>query len=439
MADRSPTIEGFRAIFRRPSLVLAEISWRWTFGAAACALLTLSLLEYLRSLPVSTGDLLFLRSRHPVLVSQALAHIFGGSGRRLVEAILLLTPALSLLWILAASFGRAATLPTLADYFGGPETKDPASSRPTVRRGLSSLLGLNSLRVALTLGGAVGILGAAIVAGFASSKTDPSPGLVFLLFLPLAALVLVAWSMLNWFLSLAPLFVTSDGRDTFSSISASTEFFRSRTGPILWSSTAFGLLHLVAFVIASSAVFTPLMFVGVLPGKVAIGAMVLLTLVYFAAVDFLYIARLAGYVCILEDSRRPPAPAPAPRALAVDAHASGLACPATIVATGTPGLQPRRMGIPASEDDILSDIPGLVPPPYFATAAASPTPAQPASFIPPSDDDIMSDVPGLAEPPSTSRSMSPQSQSQPSNPASDDNIISDIPGDIPPEDQPNRH
>ena len=37
MKRRSPTLEGFRILFRRPSLVMAEISWRWTFGLALIA------------------------------------------------------------------------------------------------------------------------------------------------------------------------------------------------------------------------------------------------------------------------------------------------------------------------------------------------------------------------------------------------------------------
>ena len=59
MAAWSPTLEGFRTVFRRPSLPLAEVMWRWSFGAAACVLLGFGFLEYLDTLPVSNIDLLF--------------------------------------------------------------------------------------------------------------------------------------------------------------------------------------------------------------------------------------------------------------------------------------------------------------------------------------------------------------------------------------------
>src|SRR5581483_10448604 len=127
MAQRSPTIEGFRAAFRRPGVVIAEITWRWVFGAAVLTLLTLSFFEFLDTLPVSKADLFLLRSNQPFLVSQAIGHILHGS---------------------------AATVEGLLDYFGWNEVGDPSSSRvvesnrSSPRRRFGSLLGLNFLRVA---------------------------------------------------------------------------------------------------------------------------------------------------------------------------------------------------------------------------------------------------------------------------------------------------
>src|SRR5438270_10795885 len=117
MSQRSPTVEGFRVMFRRPWIGLAEISWRWCFGAAAFALALLSFLEFLDTLPVTRGDLLFLRSRHPYLISQAIAHVLHGSSVRLVGVTILLGIGLTILWMLAGSFGRAATLNGLLEYF----------------------------------------------------------------------------------------------------------------------------------------------------------------------------------------------------------------------------------------------------------------------------------------------------------------------------------
>src|SRR5271154_6648317 len=98
MKSRSPTLEGFRAVFRQPSLGLAEISWRWSFGFGAIALAGLSLLAYLDTLPVSRGEMVLLRSRQPGLVSQAITHILRGSAPRVVDASIVLALALVLAW-----------------------------------------------------------------------------------------------------------------------------------------------------------------------------------------------------------------------------------------------------------------------------------------------------------------------------------------------------
>src|SRR5579863_6717790 len=179
MSRVSPTLEGFRVAFRRPSLTLAEISWRWTVGAAACALFLFSVLEYLDTLPVTNVDALLLRTRQPVLIGQALGHIFRGSLPRIVMALSVAAVALTVLWILAASVGRMATLRSLIDYFaekqrsmnhgprdGGSESIPFTNSVPVPKKGsgpLGSLLRLNFLRAAVALAAVLSFVGAIIL------------------------------------------------------------------------------------------------------------------------------------------------------------------------------------------------------------------------------------------------------------------------------------
>jgi len=331
----SPTLEGFRAAFRRPSLTFAEIMWRWVVGATAVALFVFGLFEYLDTLPVTSGERFFLRTRQPYLVAQAIAHIFRGSLGRAVMAGLLAALALGLLWMVAGSVGRMATVRALLDYFRrdaarcglaaavAPEGgKDVASGASTnaIRAGLASegspfdaLVRINFLRLAVALAAVFGFLGAAILAGFASPASDPSPGLAFLLFLPLAGLVWLTRGALDWLLSLAGLFAVRDGEDAVGAISAAVGFWRERTSAVFAVSTWTGLAHLVAFVGATTVVSMPLGFAGVLPWRLVVLGMILVTLGYFVLADWLYMARLAGYVCIAETPQellKPPPPVP---------------------------------------------------------------------------------------------------------------------------------
>ena len=312
----SPTLEGFRASFRRPSLTLAEIAWRWTVGAFGWALVFFWLVEFLDTLPVTKGDATLLRTRQPLLVGRAIEHILRGSLNRAVLAALFALIALSLLWIVTASIGRASTIHALLEYFRREVESRVATATPDSieRRPLRSLVGLNFLRAALTLAAILAIVGASILASFVSSKAKPHPGLVFVLFLTLAGLICIAWPALNWFLSLASIFAVRDGEDTLGAISAAVMFFWERSGPVFAVGTWTGLAHLVAFSVAMTAVSLPLAFLQIAPWRPVIAGVILLTFAYFAVVDWLYTARLAGYVCIAEmpEALASSAPVPAP-------------------------------------------------------------------------------------------------------------------------------
>jgi hypothetical protein len=324
----SPTAEGFRAAFRRPSLTLAEVMWRWTAGATAAALFLFGLFEYLNTLPVTNGELLFLRTRHPYLVGEAIAHIFRGTLNRVVVAGLLSVFLLGLLWIVAASVGRFAIVRGLLDYFRRDvavnrvrnEGELEVASRASLSDGrapLPALLRLNFLRAAAALAAVFGLAGTSILAGFASPDTNPQPGLAFLVFLPLAALVCWVWWLLNWLLSLAGMFAVRDDENAAGALSAAVTFCREHLGPVFAVSTWTGLAHLIAVVGAGVVASMALAFTGVVPWRLVVAAVALLTLAYFALADWLYMARLAGYVCIAEMPEAlaaplPPAPRPVP-------------------------------------------------------------------------------------------------------------------------------
>lgn len=321
MSTISPTLEGFRAAFRRPSFTLAEIMWRWSAGGTAAALFVFGFFEYLDTLPVTNGELLFLRTRHPYLVGEAIAHILHGSLNRAVMSGLLAALMLVLLWMVAASVGRIAIVRAMLDYFRrdgggirGDGQRDVASDVSTERiyssGAFTALVRLNFLRIVVAVAAILGFMGAAILVGYASPEADPRPGLAFLLFLPMAALICLVWSALNWWLSLAGMFAVRDSEDAVGAIIAAVSFCRDRTVAVFAVSTWTGLAHLVAFVAATTAASLPLGFAGLVPWRLVAAAILLVTLIYLAFADWLYMARLAGYVCIAESPLALLAPLP---------------------------------------------------------------------------------------------------------------------------------
>jgi hypothetical protein len=326
MARRSPTLIGFKTAFTRPSFALAEIAWRWSVGFAIASLLMFAAIEYLDSLPVTYSEQLLFRTRQPGLIFRALSHILHGSSLRLMIAGLLLSITLSAAWILLASLGRGATVNGLLGLLQQAEEE----ARPFHLR---SLIGLNFLRLGLTLAAAIGCISAVLLGGAVSPSDNPSPGGAMLICLFVVMLIALAWSVLNWFLSLSAVFIVADGRDTFSAISSAVGFCRDHLGPLIATNTWFGVAHMVALSIASSAVAFPLAFAGLLPKAVVLGGMLLVVLLYFAVVDFLYVGRLAAHIAILLE----------PEAVPVEEVAA-----------------PFTVGIDHTEL-ILSDLPNLIP------------------------------------------------------------------------------
>jgi hypothetical protein len=344
MSRVSPTLEGFRATFRVPSLTFAEIAWRWAIGGTACALAVYSFFEYLNTLPVTHADATLLSTRQPALIGRAIAHIFRGSLNRAVVAALLGSLALSFLWLIAASLGRSVTVRVLLDHFRGKFKEnvltDSFSTRPAPLRALAAI---NFLRVALGLAVILAIVGAALLASFASSSVHPRPGLVFLLFVPLAGFIGVAGGALNWLLSLAGLFAVRDGEDALGSISAAVMFTREHAGAVGAVGAWTGIAHFVAFSVATTAVSLPLGFIQIAPWRVVVAVMMVMALIYFAVADWLYVARLAGYVCIAEMPVPQPSFTPPPWPPAAREFAPSI---------------PLRTSIDRDEP-ILSDLPNL--------------------------------------------------------------------------------
>src|SRR5690242_18427244 len=99
MVRRSPTVEGYKAVFAQPFLLFAEISWRWTLGCCGIVLLLLTSAEYLNTIPVTDTDVLLLNSGQRFLIVRGLLHAFQGSGGRFIAALIIVIAALAIAWV----------------------------------------------------------------------------------------------------------------------------------------------------------------------------------------------------------------------------------------------------------------------------------------------------------------------------------------------------
>jgi len=292
MASESPISEGFRRAFREPAIALAEIAWRWTFGLAALALAIGSLLAFLDTVSVSNADILALRAHSLWLIAEAIGRILhDGSG--LVRAASVVLPAIFVLRVAAATIGRVATLKALLGREG--------------RVALPPQLGLNFVRASVTLASVVGYVGAAIIAGrTASGDADVRLGVFLLVFVVLGAAITIVRSRVNWFLSLGAISAARDGCDTFSAIGEAVALFSRHAGKFAGAGAVFGTIHGVLFAFCTVGCLLALSLAGKVPPAATVFLLTVITLAYFAMVDFLYVARLAAYVALDESDRTPP-------------------------------------------------------------------------------------------------------------------------------------
>jgi len=286
----SPIRDGFRGIWRAPALIPAEISWRWAAGGAFWALLALSFIEYAASLKVSRGNWFLWKLGYPPLSAQTLADTIAGSGHKLLAIAAVLIPGIAIIWTFAAALGRTATLRTMM------------SERIVSFR---TMLALNFFRAALTLAAFIGFAGVFTIAMQLYSDgpgTVPHPARSMWVLLLGWTLVAYLWTVMNWFLSVAPVIAVEQNCDALVAITETLRAFGNRVGGFFGVSVAFCALHIAAFMIFTGAALFPLMLASAVPGKVVLALLCLVTLAYFAVVDFLYLARLGAYVTLVRES-----------------------------------------------------------------------------------------------------------------------------------------
>lgn len=325
MNSFSPIGAGFRLVFRRPAIALAEIAWRWTFAAVAWALGGALLFEYLDTLPVGRAESFLLSTGQPLLVWRALRNIFQGSLLRFTEAAIVTVLGLMFAWILLASVGRLIVVRAILS--------EPRMPDPSPRGGvLSTLFSLNFLRAALVLATKLSALGAALVASSLWASTHIAAADAARMFFLVWFLIGFVWLVLNWLLATSAVLTVADHGSQRSFLSA-VRLLQQYPGPVLVTAISFGILQLLGIAVLCGAALSLLAMVGSHPAALLFLAFIIV-LVYSVISDLLHVAAMGAYVRILKGEE----PALTPQT--------------------APGIGPSSYGQAIDRDEvILSDVP----------------------------------------------------------------------------------
>jgi hypothetical protein len=280
MSTKNPLTYGFGAIRRDPALLLVEILWRWCVGGVAFFLLR----AFFRAQPqaVAGDDCPGCGSSDPLVIAQDFVQWLTGLGGRPLRLALALLLVATALWTLLGALGRTFTLNRLE--------KTGVSFR--------SILALQSLRaVFLWLAGIALTKTIALDARLAGHGVKPDIFLYSALAVWSVILIGVLWAVVNWNLSLAAVCCAKNAGDFGRSIRQALALDRSHSGDLLGVSLVFALWRLIVLAIAFVLWFLPSAKMATDP-RAYFAWFVATMLAYLAASDYLYIARMAGYLAI---------------------------------------------------------------------------------------------------------------------------------------------
>jgi hypothetical protein len=160
---------------------------------------------------------------------------------------------------------------------------------------------LHVVRAALFVISCTALIGAALLARSLSWDRGARPALLMLFFLAACAIALI-WYCLDGMAFIAPIFAIRNGYSAARAIAATVGFVGDRFGAVLRVSALFVTVHALIFFFALSLLSAPMAVAGALPPSVAFFISVLVILLYFVAIDFLRVAKLAAYICIANSS-----------------------------------------------------------------------------------------------------------------------------------------
>src|SRR5262249_40912994 len=127
-----------------------------------------------------------------------------------------------------------------------------------------------------------------------ADATEPNWVIYLSLVLITLPLILLAWGILNWILSLAPLFAVEQQK-TRAALAAAVRSLRSERKAYWSASGAYGLLRGAALVVL---IVIGIALAALSQSTIVLVLLVVLVLVYFAFADLLYVARIAAYLQI---------------------------------------------------------------------------------------------------------------------------------------------
>jgi hypothetical protein len=270
----------------RPSLTAFEVLWRWTYGVPALTLLWCVARRVLAQAHVDLATLEALTVTRPLDAAQTLTATMIALLPGIMTQALWVAPVLLLVWVVWASVGRAFVL---------------RRAYPELHWRLGTMMVLQLLRsLALAAAFALWFLylrwaAATQVAGPLERGLEPNLVGYFALVIVGTLTVFSLWSILSWFLSIAPLLAMLRNLGVAQSLAAALRLGELK-GKLIEINLVMGIVKIALLVLAMVFSATPMPFESVATPTFLHVWWTVFTLLYFIASDFFHVARAVAYL-----------------------------------------------------------------------------------------------------------------------------------------------
>ena len=274
------------ACWKRPSLTVLEVLWRWLYGVPALLVLRYEGLKTLQATPVDWAALRSMTVLDPMAAAGTVAKAMMALLPPMLNVALWLAPLLVVVWVVVSAVGRTVVMRRV-------------DGRLHAR--LGTLIVLQAVRVVALVGSfLVWFWGMEWAAGL--TVTGPiavggEPNLVgyFALAIVGTLVLFVAWAVVSWALAVAPLLAMLRGLGVWGSLAAAFQ-----VGPLkaklVEINLVMGIVKIALLVLALVFSASPLPFESVTTPEFLFWWWMFVTGVYFVASDFFHVARQVAYL-----------------------------------------------------------------------------------------------------------------------------------------------
>lgn len=269
--------------FRRPSLTVLEVAWRWLFGIPLLLVCWRQAQQIVAAFPVESSGFNSIDPQNPWVAIVQLANVVAYYRSPVLAVLRWLVPSAAIVWVVISGVGRNLVLKRI----------DPRLRfRPTPMIALQAAwLALLALTCWLWFRSMQWV---AVTHITATGDPDLVGYAAWVITLSLAFYTL--WALTSWALSIAPLLMLLEDRSAISALGQSLRLGKPFTSKLAETNLVMGIVKLMLIVLAMVFSAAPLPFSDELGSDALHFAVLTSTILYFVASDFFHIVRLKGFI-----------------------------------------------------------------------------------------------------------------------------------------------